>query len=263
MAFGKHRDTGDVHEPADDVTAGNDVDDVDELDGPFDIDDFDDPSAATLGRLDLGSVLIPMPEAGQVQVELSEQGVPSAVWVVTPNGRFTIAAYAAPKTAGLWRDVATELADSLRKDVAEGQHRGRPVGARGGRCPKAEQDQLAGVVRFIGVDGYRWMIRCVVNGPQDKVEALADEARNALADTVVRRGETPLPVRTPLPVQLPEPMAAQLRAAAEQAAQQQAQQALAGSATAAAAPACRTPQRAWVRHAAAADHHGRLAISAR
>jgi hypothetical protein len=54
--------------------------------------------------------------------------------------------------------------------------------------------------------------------------ALAAEARNALADTVVRRGDTPLPVRTPLQVQLPEPMAAQLRAAAEQAAMQQAQQ---------------------------------------
>ena len=74
-----------------------------------------------------------MPEAGQVQVELTEMGVPSAVWVVTPNGRFTIAAYAAPKTAGLWREVATELADSLRKDVAQGQHRGRPVGPRGRR----------------------------------------------------------------------------------------------------------------------------------
>ena len=88
------------------------------------------------------------------------------------------------------------------------------------------QDQPPGVVRFIGVDGYRWMIRCVVNGPQDRIAALAAEARNALADTVVRRGETPLPVRTPLEVQLPEPMAAQLRAAAEQAAQQpeQAQQ---------------------------------------
>ena len=72
-----------------------------------------------MGRLDLGSVLIPMPEAGQVQVELTEMGVPSAVWVVTPNGRFTIAAYAAPKTAGLWREVAPELADSLRKDVAK------------------------------------------------------------------------------------------------------------------------------------------------
>ena len=46
---------------------------------------------------------------------------------------------------------------------------------------------------------------------------------NALADTVVRRGDTPLPVRTPLTVQLPEPMAAQLRAATEQAAAQQGQ----------------------------------------
>src|SRR5690242_21836599 len=100
MAFGKHID--DDVDGTDEVT-GDPVDE--ELDGPFDVDDFDDPSTAALGRLDLGSVLIPMPEAGQVQVELTEVGVPSAVWVVTPNGRFTIAAYAAPKTAGLWREV--------------------------------------------------------------------------------------------------------------------------------------------------------------
>jgi hypothetical protein len=81
-----------------------------------------------------------------------------------------------------------------------------------------------GVVRFIGIDGYRWMIRCVVSGPEENAEALAKQARDALADTVVRRGDTPLPVRTPLPVELPEPMANQLRAAAEQAAAQQAQQ---------------------------------------
>jgi hypothetical protein len=54
----------------------------------------------------------------------------------------------------------------------------------------------------------------------DNIEALAQEARNALGDTVVRRGDTPLPVRTPLTIQLPEPMAAQLQAAAEQAALQ-------------------------------------------
>jgi hypothetical protein len=85
----------------------------------------------------------------------------------------------------------------------------------------------AGVVRFIGVDGYRWMIRCVVNGSHETMEALEQEARAALADTVVRRGDTPLPVRTPLTVQLPEPMAQQLReaAAAQQAAQEGSQQA--------------------------------------
>jgi hypothetical protein len=69
------------------------------------------------------------------------------------------------------------------------------------------------------------MIRCVVNGGDDTVDAVAAEARNALADTVVRRGETPMPVRTPLPVELPEAMAAQLReAAAQQAAAAESQQ---------------------------------------
>ena len=189
-----------------------------ELEGPFDIDDFDDPSVATVARLDLGSVLIPLPDAGQVQVELSNTGAPSAVWMVTANGRFTIAAYAAPKSPGLWREVASELADSLRKDVPkvsiEDGSWGREVVGVGA--------ENAGVVRFIGVDGYRWMIRCVVSGPHDRIDALAEQAREALADTVVRRGDTPMPVRTPLPIALPEPMAEQLRAATEQAAAQQA-----------------------------------------
>ena len=43
-----------------------------DADGPFDIEDFDDPAQATLARLDLGSVLIPMQPDGQVQVELKE-----------------------------------------------------------------------------------------------------------------------------------------------------------------------------------------------
>lgn len=199
------------------------ADNDDDFDGPFDIEDFDDPESATVARLDLGSVLIPLPAAGQVQVELTDQGVPSSVWVVTPNGRFTIAAYAAPKSAGLWREVAAELAESLRKDgvkvrIEDGKWGREVVGA----SSSAPQGQQPGVVRFIGVDGYRWMIRCVVNGLPENVDALAAEAREALLDTVVRRGDTPLPVRTPLAVQLPEAMVNQLRAAAAQQAAAQA-----------------------------------------
>ncbi|MDY6870095.1 MAG: DUF3710 domain-containing protein [Actinomycetota bacterium] len=209
MAFGKRKSSGKIGEPAPAPTAEPVVESAGEedLEGPFDIDDFDDPGVAAQGRLDLGSVLVPMPAAGQVQVELSEAGVPSAVWVVTPNGRFTIAAYAAPKSAGLWREVAGELADSLRKD-------GAAVSIQDGPWGREVVGTATGMVRFIGVDGYRWMIRCVVNGVADSIEALTQEAREALRDTVVRRGDTPLPVRTPLTVQLPEPMAAQLRAAA-------------------------------------------------
>ncbi|CAN5847323.1 DUF3710 domain-containing protein [soil metagenome] len=225
MAFGKRKQRDDNASDVDDdkavekvqrkpepepapVTAADDG-----LEGPFEIEDFDDPDVAAVGRLDLGSVLIPLPAAGQVQVELSPTGVPSTVWVVTPNGRFTIAAYAAPKTAGLWREVATELAESLRKDSAQ-------VSIETGPWGREVVGSAAGALRFIGVDGYRWMVRCVINGTHESIAALVAEARSALADTVVRRGDTPLPVRTPLPVQLPEPMAAQLAAAAEQAAQQ-------------------------------------------
>jgi hypothetical protein len=222
-AFGKRSGKDDSEDisaatPGDDVEAAApaepDPGDLEELDGPFDIDDFDDPAVAELARLDLGSVLIPMPEGGQLQVELTETGVPSAVWVVTSNGRFTIAAYAAPKTGGLWREVAAELADSLRNDSAQ-------VSIKDGPWGREVVGIASGAVRFIGVDGYRWMIRCVINGPHETIEALEQEARAALADTVVRRGDTPLPVRTPLVVQLPEPMVEQLRAAAAQQAEAQ------------------------------------------
>ncbi|MCV7313459.1 DUF3710 domain-containing protein [Mycobacterium paraffinicum] len=219
MALNRRSSNDDSDESVDAVADPIDDEFDEELEGPFDIDDFEDPSVAELARLDLGSVLIPMPEAGQLQVELTETGVPSAVWVVTPNGRFTIAAYAAPKTGGLWREVASELADSLRNDSAK-------VSIKDGPWGREVVGSASGAVRFIGVDGYRWMIRCVINGPHETMEALEQEARGALADTVVRRGDTPLPVRTPLTVQLPEPMAQQLReaAAAQQAEAQQAQQ---------------------------------------
>ncbi len=137
---------------------------ADDLDGPFDIEDFDDSAAATEARLDLGAVLLPLPPEAQLQVELTETGVPSAVWVVTANGRFTIAAYAAPKTGGLWREVAGELAESLRKD-------GATVSIQDGRWGREVVGTATGVVRFIGVDGYRWMIRCVGNAAAETVDS--------------------------------------------------------------------------------------------
>ncbi|MCI4676271.1 DUF3710 domain-containing protein [Candidatus Mycolicibacterium alkanivorans] len=220
MAFGRRKNDDQRDETTETPAPAPADPELDDEGGPFDIEDFDNPDDAALARLDLGSVLVPMPAAGQVQVEMNEVGVPSAVWVVTTNGRFTIAAYAAPKSPGLWREVAGELADSLRNDNAK-------VSIEDGPWGREVVGTGAGVVRFVGVDGYRWMIRCVVNGAPESMDRLTVEAREAVADTVVRRGDTPLPVRTPLPVQLPEPMAEQLRqAAAQQAQMAAAQQAL-------------------------------------
>ncbi|MGV8871101.1 MAG: DUF3710 domain-containing protein [Rhodococcus sp. (in: high G+C Gram-positive bacteria)] len=193
-------------------------------DGPHDLEDLDDDrETVAKTRLDLGSVLIPLPEGGQIQVEMSQAGSPQAVHIVTQFGRITIAAYAAPKSPGQWREVAADLATSLRNDKAETTVETGPWGR-----------ELLGVtnnadLRFMGVDGYRWMVRCVLAGPSGSVgegQPLVQLAHTILRQTVVDRGTDPHPVRTPLPVVLPQVLAAQLAAAAEQqaAAQQQAAQ---------------------------------------
>jgi hypothetical protein len=81
------------------------------------------------------------------------------------------------------------------------------------------------VMRFIGVDGYRWMIRGAAVAAPDTAEAIASDVRNSLTDTVVRRGDTPLPVRYMLPLELSESLVGRLRARAEQMVAQQAEQA--------------------------------------
>lgn len=218
---GKNR-TGSTRDDAGYDRPDRDQHEYDEADavsgsGPFDIDDIGEDAIGTT-RLDLGSVLVPLPPGGQIQVEMAQTGAPQAVHLVTQHGRITVTAYAAPKSPGQWREVAGELADTLRNDRAAVSIEDGPWGRElHGVTPNAD-------LRFIGVDGYRWMIRCVVAGPSGAATAaapLVEMARAVVADTIVRRGTDPHPVRTPLPVVLPQVLAEQLAAAAQQQAQQQ------------------------------------------
>ena len=201
--------------------ATTDVAADDDLDGPFDITDFDDVAVATVGRHDLGSVLIPENETAELVFEVNQQGVPSAVWMVTPNGRYNVTAWAAPKTGGLWREVVTEIADSLRKDGAQVTIEDGPWGREVVGVVTNGPEPV--VMRFIGVDGYRWMVRGAAIGPPPLADQIAAETRKALADTAIRRGDTPQPVRAMLPLQLSETLVNRLRARAQQMVEAQAQ----------------------------------------
>ncbi len=185
---------------------------VGEAAGPYDI-----ATLATTAEelanshLDLGSVLVPVVEGGQVSVEMSVDHQPEAVYLLTAVGRVSVAAYAAPKSPGQWREVVSELADSVRAEgavtSAEEGHWGREVVAE---IPGGE------IHRFIGVDGPRWMVRCVASGPPDTAPQLAQLARAVLAESVVRRGTDPFPPREPLPLILPDVLAEQVRLAQQQ-----------------------------------------------
>ncbi|WP_137817018.1 DUF3710 domain-containing protein, partial [Gordonia sp. ALPHA2A] len=179
--------------------------------GPYDIDALATrPQELENSHLDLGSVLVPVVEGGQVTVEMSEAHQPQNVYLVTPIGRISVSAFAAPKSPGMWREVVRELAASLRDDGAatsvEDGHWGREV--------VAETD--GATHRFIGVDGPRWLVRCVGSGPTEHADDLARLSRAVLAETVVRRGSEPFPPRDPLPVVLPPVLAEQVAAAQQQ-----------------------------------------------
>ena len=188
---------------------------IGEAGGPYDLDELLTPeSELANSHLDLGSVLMPVVEGGQVTVEMSPDHQPEAVYLVTPVGRIGIHAFAAPRSGGMWREVVRELADSLRADGASTSivdgHWGREVIAT---VPGGEH-------RFIGVDGSRWMVRCIASGPEGAGEQLAQLARAVLAETVVRRGNEPYPPREVLPIVLPPVLAEQVAAAQQQLAEE-------------------------------------------
>lgn len=167
-------------------------------DGPFDESEAPDDD---FPRLDLGSVRIPVPDGAQLQVEMDPSGPVRAVHVLTPVGQLTLNAYAAPKSGGLWREVCGELAEQLRSDGATVRSQ---VGDWGQEL-SASLGEVA--LRFVGVDGPRWMLRGVVAGPPDLADTSAEALRAMVRSTVVVRGTQPMPVRTPLQIDLPQAIA--------------------------------------------------------
>lgn len=167
--------------------------------GPYDAEDAPEDDVP---RMDLGSVQVPVPEGGQVQVEMDqESGNVRAVHVVTEHGQVTISAYAAPKSAELWPEVCDELAEQLRSD-------GGTVRKLTGDWGRELSVRLGDVaLHFVGVDGPRWMLRGVIAGPQQVSAGAPDQLRALVRETIVVRGPAPMPVRNPLPIALPPAMA--------------------------------------------------------
>ncbi|HYS36123.1 MAG TPA: DUF3710 domain-containing protein [Pseudonocardiaceae bacterium] len=175
--------------------SGDEYDGDGPIAGPYDEDEVPDDG---LARLDLGSVRLPLPADAQVQVEMDPAGALHAVHVLTPNGRFTVSAYAAPKSGDLWPEVSRELADQLHGDGARVR---REYGEWGAELVAFVNDVL---LRFVGVDGPRWMLRAVSAGPKETSAKAAEELRDIVRGAVVVRGPQPMPVRTPLPLTLPD-----------------------------------------------------------
>jgi len=208
--FGKRGKRGRHHVSKDSSRLGVPNYDVDEVveeaavtAGPFD--EADAPQDG-LSRLDLGSVRVPVPDGAQLQVEVDPSGPVRAVHLVTPIGQITVSAYAAPRSGDLWPEICEELVSQLHNNNA------RVIKESGEWGTELAATANNVVLRFVGVDGPRWMLRGVVAGPGEHNVMASDLLRNVIRGTVVVRGDSAQPVRTPLPVELPPAIAQHIQA---------------------------------------------------
>ena len=170
--------------------------------GPWDIaDDF--PEAE---RIDCGSLLVPVREGFDVQINVAEE---QGAWVAIVHGDsgMQLQAFAAPRSGGLWDEVRHEIAANIADSGGSCQESDGPAGTELRAQVPVGDDGLPGQpqpVRFLGFDGPRWFLRGVVSGPAATDQALGEPFDDLFADVVVVRGDYPAPPREQLEIRLPE-----------------------------------------------------------
>jgi hypothetical protein len=172
-------------------------------DGPYD--EADKPDAK--GLADFGAIRLPLKPGLKVSAQVAKAtGRPLAVIVGLDGSQLELRAFAAPKTLGIWDEGLDDLAQSVTKEGGKAERaQGRfgpeliaevPTKTAQGRTGKQ-------VVRFIGVDGPRWLLRGAISGKAARDSAAAAPIEDLFAQVVVVRGDNAMAPREPLALRLP------------------------------------------------------------
>jgi hypothetical protein len=194
------------------------VAEVDAEIGPYDVTE----APAGIAHLDLGALRVPAVEGVEVRVQADNDGNIQQVVLVSGESGLQLGVFAAPRSEGIWDEVRAEIrkqlfTDGVAAEEVEGVY-GTELRARV-RSPEGLTD-----IRFVGVDGPRWLVRAVYQGPAAVDPSVAPALVECLENLVVVRGNEAMPVREALPLQLPKDLAEQQQqeaAAAEAAAEEE------------------------------------------
>lgn len=180
--------------------------------GPWDVSHL--PADDSTPRIDLGGFAVPIPEGVELRIEVNENVVVAAA-LVDGNSQLLVSAFAAPKTSGIWDDVRTEIADSLRGTGGAADH---ADGVFGQELKARIPDETGGAqqARFIGVDGPRWFLRGLLTGPAATDSLQARRLEEVFRGIVVNRGGDAMAPRDALPLHLPRDAAEAAAAAIEE-----------------------------------------------
>ena len=171
--------------------------------GPWDVADAPENE---LVRIDLGGLRVPVPPETEVRVDLGPDGEVVAATLVQGEGAVQVSAFAAPRSEGIWAEVAEEIAASLRASGGSATEQEGTFGPELAALVPTEvpgQGIMMQAARFAGVDGPRWFLRALFTGRAAVDAEVAAPLEAALRDVVVVRGSEPMAVRDPLPLRLP------------------------------------------------------------
>ena len=198
---------------------------VEETTGPWDVADAPDDGIA---RLDLGSLRLPACPGMELRVDLNQQQKVVGATLRSGDSLLQVAAFAAPRAAGIWDDVRADIATTasgqgalaargrgtLRHGAGGHRRRGAPGPGRAARArtqPAARPASSASTGRAGS---------CAASSavPRRRTPEAAAELEEAFRAIVVVRGTEPMPVREQLPLTLPAEAAAQVAAQQQEAA---------------------------------------------
>ena len=198
-------ETAGALDTADEYGAGDDTA------GPWDVSEA--PTGDEVPRVDLGALRIPTLPDVELRVEADQQGQVASVVLTDGTSALELAAFAAPRTEGIWTEVRDELEAGIRGDGGITEHTTGEFGAEI-RATVAIPDGSKQRLRFVGIDGPRWFLRATFTGVAAQDPAASPVLTESVRQTIVVRGNEAMPVRDPLPLRLPKDVVEQ--AAAEE-----------------------------------------------
>lgn len=192
-----------------------DAPEVDELDGlddgvvpgrehgPWDVDEV----AERGDRLDLGALWVPRREGMELRMEVDNASrVVTAATLALHGSTIQLQVFAAPRSAGIWDEIRSEIAESVTRQGGTVDDLPGPFGRELlARLPVRTAEGRTGhrPARFVGVDGPRWFLRGVISGRAAVDPEKARELEALFADVVVVRGDRPRAPRDLLALTLP------------------------------------------------------------
>lgn len=162
---------------------------------------YDSSEAPPAERVDLGSLLIPGIDGVEFRAQAGEGGTIQNLELAYGDSVLQLGVFAAPRTDSLWDEVRPEIRKALFTDGVGAEE----VPGKWGTELRARLRTQQGFddLRFVGIDGPRWMIRAVFRGPAAADPSQAGPLNDCLAGLVVHRDEEARPTREALPLRIP------------------------------------------------------------